>query len=142
MTPKAALSPAVVLVGVALLTVGCTPVTENPSLPARPMTCPASLDALRDPAVAEQAGSDYVAGTAVVHRFVDSPDPHYRGYDISITSAIAGLAEGDQVMFVVMPNRLPDITLGTEVMVVGIRGPGRAGIRPVDSCAPLLPLTP
>lgn len=120
------------------LTVGCTPVTENPSLPAGPMTCPASLDELRDPALVEHVGSNYVAGTALVHRFVSTPGPLYRGYDISITSASAGLTEGDQVMCVVMPNRLPDVKLSTDMIVFGRRGPRPAEIRPAGSCAPLL----
>lgn len=127
---------------VLVLAAGCTDAAPSPASPAIDIECPTDLDDIRDPAMAARVGNAYVAGVAVVHRFVASPDPEFRGYDVSITSALAGLAEADQVMFVVTEDRLPGIELGAEAIVFGRRGPRPAEIRSVAGCPPLLRLAP
>jgi hypothetical protein len=104
--------------------------------------CPDDVDDLSDAALADLVGPGFVAAVAMVHRFVDSPDPQYRGYDISITTRIAGLAAADQVMFVSVDEPLPAITLGKDAIVVGVRGPRPLEISPYDLCPPLVPLAP
>lgn len=103
--------------------------------------CPSKAEDLRDAALRERIGADFAAGTAVVHRYVDSPDAEFRGYDISITQRVAGLAEADQVMFVRIDEPIPNIELGTEVLVVGRRGPKAAEIQPAG-CPVLVPAGP
>jgi hypothetical protein len=103
--------------------------------------CPTDVESLNEPALHERIGSDFVAGTAIVHRYVDSPDPAYRGYDIGITSRIAGLAEHDQVMFVAAETPMPNIELGSEVLVIGRRGSTVAGIESAG-CPVLVPMGP
>jgi hypothetical protein len=127
---------------VLVLAAGCTDAAPNPTLPTDHVECPTEVDDVRDPAMAALVGNAYVAGVAVVHRFVASPEPQFRGYDISITSAFAGLSEADQVMFVVTEDRLPGIELGAEAIVFGRRGPRPAEIRSVADCPPLLRLAP
>ncbi len=101
-----------------------------------------SLEELADPALAHEIGPDLVAGTAIAHRFVDTEAVAFRGYDISITSAIAGLADSDQVMFVTTRDRLPGVSLGTDLLVFGRRGPGLLEIRSVGHCQPLISVAP
>lgn len=126
-----------------LLVSGCSTAVLQPSGgPAIGSDCPRGLEDLHDPALRQRIGSDFVAGTAIVHRYVDSPDPAYRGYDISITSRIAGLAEAEQVMFVAALSPLPNIELGAEVLVVGRRGPRVAEIQSGAGCPVFLPSGP
>lgn len=103
--------------------------------------CPSDVQELRDPSLKQRIGPDLVAGTAVVHRFVDTPDLEFRGYDISITSAVVGLEDADQVMFVAVQNPLPAVDLGDDVLVVGSRGPKPNEIRPAG-CPVLVPISP
>lgn len=102
-----------------------------------PTACPATVDDLHEPSLAGRIGPGFVAATAVVHRFVDVADPNSRGYDISITSPIAGLREDEQIMFAIVDERMSDIELGGEVLVVGRRH-GPAGIVPAG-CPVLVP---
>ncbi len=102
-------------------------------------SCPATLDDLDSEALAERFGSNLLAGTAIVQRFVDAPDAKYRGYDIDITSRVVGLAPTDQIMFVVAPARISTIELGAEVLVIGIRGTQPAEIIE-GGCPVLVPL--
>jgi hypothetical protein len=62
--------------------------------------------------------SDFVAGTGIVQRYVDSPDAQYRGYDLEITSRVARLAQADQIMFAVAQTPIPGVEPGDEVLVV------------------------
>lgn len=107
----------------------------------RTTECPAKPEQVDLAALRQSIGPDLVVGTAIVHRFVDSPDAEYRGYDISITSPIEGLGEAEQVMFVSLQTPLPSIELGADVLVVGQRGPRVAEIRPAG-CPVLTPLAP
>jgi hypothetical protein len=101
--------------------------------------CPTALEDLSDPAVRDRFGAGLVAGTAIVQRYVDSPDPDFRGYDINITFRGVGLAEADQVMFVAAQGPIPDVQPGAEVLVVGGRGPRAAEIQSMG-CPALVPL--
>ncbi len=127
-----------------LLMAGCsqTPSTPLPTSGGSGGACPDDVDDLSDAALADLVGPGFVAAVAMVHRFVDSPDPQYRGYDISITTRIAGLAAADQVMFVSVDEPLPAITLGKDAIVVGVRGPRPLEISPYDLCPPRVPLAP
>ena len=102
--------------------------------------CPTDVEDLRDPALGKRLGPGLVAGTAIVQRYVDSPDSAYRGYDINITSRTAGLAEADQIMFVAAESEIPNIQPGDEVLVVGRRGPRAAEVRPAG-CPALVPVS-
>lgn len=93
------------------------------------------------PALRQQIGLDLVAGTGIVQRFVDSPDPQYRGYDLSVTSRVAGLAEADQIVFLALQSPMANVELGADVLIVGTRGPRGAEIRTAD-CPPLVPYDP
>jgi hypothetical protein len=101
--------------------------------------CPNNLEDLSDPAVRDRFGAGLVAGTAIEQRYVDSPDPDFRGYDINITFRGVGLAEADQVMFVAAQSPIPDVQPGVEVLVVGGRGPRAAEIQSMG-CSALVPL--
>lgn len=104
-------------------------------------TCPASLEDLDPQALVDRFGSDTIAGTAIVQRFVDARDPLYRGYDVDITSRVVGLKPTDQVMFVVAHARASTIELGAQVMFVGTRGARPAEIVEAG-CPVLIPLQP
>jgi hypothetical protein len=98
--------------------------------------CPSSVEQLHDPDLRARLGGSLVAGTAIVQRYVDSPDAEYRGYDLEIRTRVAGLAQSDQIMFASATEPLPGIEPGDEVMVIGRRGPRVAEIRAAD--CPLL----
>jgi len=101
--------------------------------------CPRDVEQLQDPALRASIGGSFVAGTAIVNRYVDSPDVQYRGYDLEITSRVAGLAEADQVMFAMAEAPIPGIEPGDEVLVVGRRGPRVAEIQSAG-CPVLAPV--
>ena len=101
--------------------------------------CPRDLVDLQDPALSARIGGNFVAGTAIVNRYVESPDAQYRGYDLEITSRVAGLARGDQIMFAMALNPIPGIEPGDEVLVVGRRGPKPAEIQSAG-CPVLAPI--
>jgi hypothetical protein len=120
---------AVVMAVVTLMGAGCETTAE----------CPRDLEHLQDPALPARIGSGFVAGTAIVNRYVDSPDTQYRGYDLEITSRVAGLAQADQVMFAMAQTPIPGIEPGDEVLVVGRRGPRVAEIQSAG-CPVLAPV--
>jgi hypothetical protein len=103
--------------------------------------CPEQIEDLHDPAMRGRIGSGFVAGTGIVQRYVDSPDARYRGYDLQITSRIAGLAEADQIMFLAAQEPIPDIEPGADVLIVGVRGPRVAEYHPAG-CPALIPYDP
>lgn len=102
--------------------------------------CPRVPNDLRDPALQARIGEDILAGIAIPNRFVDSPDLEFRGYDVEVTSRVAGLAAADQVMFVRVQDPLPGVELGMEMLLIGRRGPKPAEISPAGDCAPLAPM--
>ena len=104
--------------------------------------CPRAPEDLHEPELASRIGQGFVAGTAIPNRFVDSPEPEFQGYDLTITSRVAGLAEADQVMFVVAQDPVPGIVMGEPVLLVGIRGPRPAEISPAGGCPVLAPIEP
>jgi hypothetical protein len=106
---------------------------------AEDTTCPVQRSDLDDPDLAVVIGTPLVAGTGIVQRYVDTDNTRFRGYDVQITSRVAGLAEADQVMFVAAESPIPGIELGAEVLVVGQRGPMPAEIRS-SGCPALVPL--
>ena len=101
--------------------------------------CPRTAEQLEDPTLRARIGGSFVAGTAMVNRYVDSPDAEYRGYDLEITSRVAGLAEADQIMFAAALTPIPGIEPGDEVLVVGRRGPRAAEIQSAGGCQALAP---
>ena len=101
--------------------------------------CPDRAEELDNPALRARVGSDLVAGTGIVQRYVDSPDSEHRGYDLQITSRVAGLAEADQIMFLAMESPMPNIEPGADVLIVGVRGPRPSEIR-AGNCPVLVPI--
>jgi hypothetical protein len=119
----------VVMTAVALATAGCDATAG----------CPRDAQELQDPALRARIGADFVAGTAIVNRYVDSPDAQFRGYDLEITSRVAGMAEADQIMFAVAQTPISGIEPRDTVLVVGRRGPRVAEIRSAG-CPVLTPV--
>ena len=103
--------------------------------------CPTSLERLRSEKFTSNLGTDHVSGTAVVNRFVEAPDPQYRGYDIEIRTRAFGFRDDEQFMFVQTRDRLAGIEPGTEVILFGARGEQPAGIIGAG-CSVLQPIPP
>ena len=88
------------------------------SLPT-PTGCPQTIEAARalDPADRAFVGGGYVI------RFVPSPDPEFRGYDVNITTPISPSGPLNTA-FLRVANEIPGIQDGDPVLLIGPRARG------------------
>jgi hypothetical protein len=95
-----------------------------------PTGCPQTIEAART----ADLGDDMFVGGGVVIRFVPSPDPEYRGYDVNITRPISP-ANFLNTAFLRVVTELPGIEAGDPVLLIGPRERG-ALVLP-GACPPL-----
>jgi hypothetical protein len=116
------------LVGIGLSGCSLTPV---------PPVCPATFDEARSGDFETVDDNTFIA-TGTVIRFVNAPDPEFRGYDIAVARH-DGPVFVDGVVFIRAAEPVAGIAIGQPVLVLGERTDRRNLITP-GVCPPLQPI--
>ena len=116
------------LVGIGLSGCSLTPV---------PPVCPVTFDEARSGDFETVDDNTFIA-TGTVIRFVNSPDPEFRGYDIAVARH-DGPVFVDGVVFIRAAGPFAGIAIGQPVLMLGERTDRRNLIMP-GVCPPLQPI--
>ena len=98
---------------------------------ALPTGCPQTIEEAR----AVDLGDDMFVGGGYVIRFVPSPDPEYRGYDVNITAPIAPAGLWGTA-FLRVVTEIPGVQAGDPVLLIGPRERGMLVL--AGECPPLI----
>ena len=92
--------------------------------------CPMTVDE-----ATEMSFGDAIAGGGYVIRFIPSPDPSFRGYDVNVTRPVSERALMD-TYFLRTSTELAGISDGDPVLLIGART-DRAHVVVAGMCPPL-----